>query len=142
MKHLAFILIVAVSCMIASCGNSSKSEKTDANEAVQLTKEEAQAKISDDTSGKLTVIDFNATWCGPCRAFAPIFEEAQATFADSFEFKSIDIDNNQELAQKYNVEAIPCIVVLDAAGNEVARNVGFMEKEEFTNFLNEAQNKK
>ena len=76
------------------------------------------------------------------RAFAPIFEEAQATFADSFEFKSIDIDNNQELAQKYNVEAIPCIVVLDAAGNEVARNVGFMEKEEFTNFLNEAQNKK
>ena len=142
MKHLAFILIVAVSCMIASCGNSSKSEKTDANEAVQLTKEEAQAKISDATSGNLTVIDFNATWCGPCRAFAPIFEEAQATFADSFEFKSIDIDNNQELAQKYNVEAIPCIVVLDAAGNEVARNVGFMEKEEFTNFLNEAQNKK
>lgn len=142
MKHLAFILIVAVSCMIASCGNSSKSEKTDANEAVQLTKEEAQAKISDAISGKLTVIDFNATWCGPCRAFAPIFEEAQATFADSFEFKSIDIDNNQELAQKYNVEAIPCIVVLDAAGNEVARNVGFMEKEEFTNFLNEAQNKK
>lgn len=142
MKHLAFILIVAVSCMIASCGNSSKSEKTDANEAVQLTKEEAQAKISDATSGKLTVIDFNATWCGPCRAFAPIFEEAQATFADSFEFKSIDIDNNQELAQKYNVEAIPCIVVLDAAGNEVARNVGFMEKEEFTNFLNETQNKK
>ena len=95
MKHLAFILIVAVSCMIASCGNSSKSEKTDANEAVQLTKEEAQAKISDATSGKLTVIDFNATWCGPCRAFAPIFEEAQATFADSFEFKSIDIDNSQ-----------------------------------------------
>ena len=142
MKHLAFILIVAVSCMIASCGNSSKSEKTDANEAVQLTKEEAQAKISDATAAKLTVIDFNATWCGPCRAFAPIFEEAQATFADSFEFKSIDIDNNQELAQKYNVEAIPCIVVLDAAGNEVARNVGFMEKEEFTNFLNEAQNKK
>ena len=142
MKHLAFILIVAVSCMIASCGNSAKSEKADANEAVQLTKEEAQAKISDATSGKHTVIDFNATWCGPCRAFAPIFEEAQATFADSFEFKSIDIDNNQELAQKYNVEAIPCIVVLDAAGNEVARNVGFMEKEEFTNFLNEAQNKK
>lgn len=142
MKHLAFILIVAVSCMIASCGNSAKSEKADANEAVQLTKEEAQAKISDATSGKLTVIDFNATWCGPCRAFAPIFEEAQATFADSFEFKSIDIDNNQELAQKYNVEAIPCIVVLDAAGNEVARNVGFMEKEEFTGFLNEAQNKK
>ena len=77
------------------------------------------------------VLDFNATWCGPCRHFAPVFEKVAGQFAESVEFKSIDIDENVTLANQFGVQAVPTVVFIDAQGNELNRIVGAPSEQEF-----------
>ncbi|MBM3314945.1 thiol reductase thioredoxin [candidate division WOR-3 bacterium] len=74
--------------------------------------------------------DFFATWCGPCRTQAPIIAGLETEYHGRIEITSIDVDENRELAQRFNVQAIPTLVFLDAAGNELDRHTGLMQKDE------------
>ena len=74
------------------------------------------------------LVDFNAKWCGPFKMLGPVLEEL-AEETDKYNVVSIDVDDNQELAQKYDVYSIPCLVVIKD-GQEVKRSVGFIPKEE------------
>uniref|UniRef100_A0A7C2B4V7 Thioredoxin n=1 Tax=candidate division WOR-3 bacterium TaxID=2052148 RepID=A0A7C2B4V7_UNCW3 len=74
--------------------------------------------------------DFFATWCPPCKKQAPIIEELAKEYAGRIEIISIDTDKNPDLARKFNIQAIPTLVFLDAEGKELSRNVGLMSKEE------------
>lgn len=85
-------------------------------------------------SEKPVIIDFNANWCGPCRMLSPILEEV-ATENDSLKIVSINIDNEDELASKYKVVSIPCLVLIKN-GNEEKRSVGLISKEELEQFIN------
>lgn len=89
------------------------------------------------TDSQFVVIDFNATWCGPCKRFAPTFEKIGKKYASKAQFKSIDIDANPQMAEQYGVQAIPCVVVLKG-GKVVAQNVGLMEESEFDTFVKNA----
>lgn len=80
----------------------------------------------------VAVVDFYATWCGPCKMFAPIFEEVSNDY--DFNFIKIDVDNYQDIAREYGVMSIPTIILFKD-GKEVKRNTGFMSKEDFINFL-------
>ena len=60
---------------------------------------------------KVTLMDFYADWCGPCKMQDPINEEVMKKFKDKIEFKKIDVDSNHELASKYTVHAIPTIII-------------------------------
>ena len=51
-------------------------------------------------------MDFGATWCGPCRAISPKFEEFSSTYTNAV-FVSVDVDDQEDLAQRYNVSAMP-----------------------------------
>lgn len=135
MKKIFYLAIIVLSMAVASCagGNNSKSDESSDNSTTN-----EQTTIPSDTT-KLTVIDFNATWCGPCKAFAPIFEAAKESYSDKFNFQSVDIDENTALAEKYGIQAIPTIVIVDAQGNEIARQTGFMEKDAFEKFLFESK---
>lgn len=61
---------------------------------------------------RLTILDFNATWCGPCKQFAPAFEQAAAKFAGKADFISIDTDANPATAKAFGIEAIPTVIFL------------------------------
>ena len=63
-------------------------------------------------SGKLVVIDFWATWCGPCRALGPIIEELAEDYKDKVAICKCDVDSEQELAMKFQVMSIPKVVFL------------------------------
>ena len=82
-------------------------------------------------SNKKVLVDFYATWCGPCKMLHPILEEI-AKEENDLKVIQIDVDQCEELAIKYNIRAMPTLVVLEN-GNEINRIVGLTEKEEVLN---------
>ena len=74
---------------------------------------------------------FSATWCGPCKTFKPVMNEISGE-GHSVEF--IDIDQSQDLAQKYNVRSVPTVVV-EENGVEIDRIIGAVSKEQIENKL-------
>ncbi|KAF3454295.1 hypothetical protein FNV43_RR04742 [Rhamnella rubrinervis] len=73
-------------------------------------------------SSTLMVIDFSATWCGPCKAMEPIFNALSAKFTD-VDFVKIDVDELSDVAQEFGVQAMPTFVFVKK-GKEVDRIVG------------------
>lgn len=83
---------------------------------------------------KKVLVDFNATWCGPCRMLKPILDEYSEI--TNIKICSIDVDNSPNLASKYSVYSIPCLIILEN-GIETKRNIGFLTLEELKEFINE-----
>lgn len=81
---------------------------------------------------KEAVVDFYATWCGPCKMFGPVFEDV--SLKNDINFVKVDVDKYSEIAREYGVMTIPT-VILFKDGVEVKRNIGFMSDEELSNFL-------
>lgn len=73
------------------------------------------------------LVDFNASWCGPCRMLRPILDEISDEIND-YKIVSINIDEEEELASKYGVFSIPCLVVFKN-GKEVKRSIGLVPKD-------------
>jgi len=73
--------------------------------------------------------DFWATWCPPCKELKPTIEALEKEYEGKIEIRSIDTDQNKDLAQKFSVQAIPTLVFLDAKGNELSRIVGLVPKD-------------
>ena len=78
-------------------------------------------------SDKLTVVDFYATWCGPCRKLSPILEEVETELSDRVNFAKIDTDDNIDAAKEYQVSGLPTLLVFKN-GEVVERMVGLMPK--------------
>ncbi len=85
------------------------------------------------SSGRTFVCDFWAGWCGPCRMLAPVMEEVSKSFPNA-EFVKVNVDENENLAARYNVMSIPYVAVFEV-GKLTAQNVGFMPEEEMKDFL-------
>ena len=78
-------------------------------------------------SGKITVVDFFADWCGPCRKLSPILEEVEAELSDRVKFAKINTDENIEAAKKYQVSGLPTLLLFKN-GEVAERMVGLMPK--------------
>ncbi len=76
------------------------------------------------------LIDFFATWCGPCKMLGPGLEKADSTI----KVVKVDTDEYEDLAREYGVMSIPTLVLLEG-GKEVKRNIGFIDKNNLETFL-------
>ncbi|MCR5775257.1 MAG: thioredoxin [Lachnospiraceae bacterium] len=85
-------------------------------------------KWADVEAQAAAVVDFNATWCGPCKMMAPVLEELSAEYDGKVAFYAIDVDQNPDLAEKFSVMSIPNLVFLKN-GELKDSSVGFKPKE-------------
>ena len=92
-----------------------------------MVEEITTATFDDVVKGDTPVlVDFWATWCGPCRALSPIIDELSDEI-DGIEFYKCNVDENQELAMRFGVQSIPTLIVFKN-GQEVNRSLGVRPK--------------
>lgn len=75
----------------------------------------------------IVVVDFFATWCGPCKMLSPVFSSIEEEVKDKAQFLKVDIDQSMELAHKFKVSTVPTVIVFKN-GQEMDRLVGFIPK--------------
>ena len=139
MMKKIFAAAVCALCLV-SCGQKKEAapaeEQQPATEVAAEEKDPAVIKLAKGATiakeaEKLVVIDFNATWCGPCRQFAPTFDKVAEEYADRAVFYSVDVDDHNDLAAQYNVQSIPMVVYLKPDGTYTS-TVGLIPESEFT----------
>ena len=80
------------------------------------------------SEGKV-LVDFYADWCGPCRMMSPVIDDIAKELDGTVKVGKVNVDNNQELAIKYDVMSIPTIMVFEK-GNQIRTFVGVTDKQE------------
>jgi thioredoxin len=82
----------------------------------------------DVTEGGYTVVDFWASWCAPCKGFAPVFAAVASAHDGPVRFGSCDVDANPATAQLLGIRSIPTLVVFGPDGSEVGRSTGAVSR--------------
>ena len=80
------------------------------------------------------LVDFWAEWCGPCRMVGPAVEQVAKIMADKVKVTKLNVDENQEIAMRYNVQSIPSLLLFKG-GKEIARTIGAAPKETYLKFI-------
>lgn len=140
MKSIILSVAAFAAMTMAACGSTEKAadnaaEATEAGVDEITVVEEAVVEVEPgdsitSTPELLTVIDFNAEWCGPCQQFKPVFHQVAAEYAGKAAFLSVNVDSCPDIAAKFNVTSIPQITVVTPAG-DVTSQVGSMPVDDF-----------
>lgn len=102
--------------------------------AIEITDSNFEEKVL--KSDKPVMVDFWATWCGPCKMVGPIIEEIAEEYDGKAVVGKLDVDANQEYAVKYGVRNIPTVLIFKN-GEMVGRQVGASQKSTYTKALEE-----
>ncbi len=140
-------MFMGVMIMLAGCGNAgAQNDRKKAKEAAEvkekavkeLNSDQFKAKVYDITAEELiylgdkpAIVDFTASWCGPCQRIAPILEELATEYDGKVVIYKVDIDKERELAKAFNVSSIPAILYIPDDGKEPVMTVGSRGKDKF-----------
>lgn len=121
MKKIMICLMAVL--VLAACNNKQENQEN-STVAEQNEMPAPEADGQDDgwmkqttiMSSKPMVVDFYATWCGPCKELVPILDEIEKNHKGEVIFKRIDVDQEPELAQEFRIEAIPMLMFITPTG--------------------------
>ncbi|MBN2464101.1 thioredoxin family protein [candidate division WOR-3 bacterium] len=137
MQRITVVFVLAL-LVVAGCGSKTTTAPTappqaSTEETGAVAANPGQPKAEEAAKPVATNLpklwDFWTTWCPPCKQLKPTIEALEKEYEGKIEIRSIDSDENQDLARKFNVQAIPTLVFLDAKGNELSRIVGLVPRD-------------
>lgn len=102
---------------------------------IKLNKENFEAEVL--KSEKPVLVDFWATWCGPCRMLAPALESIAEAYADKMVVGKVNVDEEMELAIQYKIVSIPALYLFKN-GEVKAKTLGYMDENELKKFVDGA----
>ena len=102
--------------------------------ATEIKQEEFSSFVKQD---KPVLVDFWATWCGPCRMLSPVVEEVSQAHADTLAVGKVNVDECPELAQQFGVMSIPTLILFKD-GEVVDKRIGYQPKDELEEMLKQA----
>ncbi|UQS85740.1 thioredoxin [Apilactobacillus apisilvae] len=91
--------------------------------------------LSAETDNKITVIDFWAPWCNPCKMMEPVMNKMEEQFSEDIHFGQINVDGNEDIAESYKVMGLPSIVLFKN-GKAVEKVTGLYSSEKMAHYLN------
>lgn len=94
-------------------------------EVIEITDENFEQEVCNEE--KVTLVDFWATWCGPCRKLSPMIDDLAKEYDGKVKFVKIKADENLQTAQKYSISGVPCLLVFKN-GEPVERMVNIVPK--------------
>lgn len=96
-------------------------------------------KFNEIISGNhITLVDFFATWCGPCKAMHPVLEQLKKDLGDSIRILKIDVDKNESLSETYRMQSVPTLMLFKE-GKQLWRQSGAMRMQELKNLIEKYQ---
>ena len=132
------ITAIAAVLLFAACGNAgAKTTERKGKGVTELNSETFNEKVYDMTLPELAylgdkpaIVDFTATWCGPCQRIAPILEELAEEYKGDIVIYKVDIDKERGLAKAFNVSSIPAVMYIPLDGDPTM-TIGARGKEKF-----------
>jgi thioredoxin 1 len=85
-------------------------------------------------SDKPVLVDFTATWCGPCKMLSPIVDKLADEFVGTYKVVKVDIDESGQTARKYGIRSVPTVMVFKG-GQKVAQHVGVTQRDKLVSLL-------
>jgi thioredoxin 1 len=107
-----------------------------AGKVIELTDSNFETEVL--KSGEAVLVDFTATWCGPCKVLAPIVEKIAEESVGKFKVGKLDIDDAPGVTQKYGVRGVPTVMVFKG-GEKVDQHVGVTNKDTLMKMLAKAE---
>ncbi|MBR5211150.1 MAG: thioredoxin [Bacteroidales bacterium] len=142
------VVTMAVIICLSACGNAGARNKKKATDntpkaVVELTSGEFNSKVFDTSldnakflGDKPAIVDFSATWCGPCQRLSPILEELAKEYEGKVDIYKVDVDKCRELAETFNISSIPAMLFIPMEG-EAFMLVGLRNKAELQKKIEE-----
>jgi thioredoxin 1 len=102
----------------------------------ELVKHVSEASFEQDVlkSSQPVLVDFWAEWCGPCKAFAPVLDDAAKAYEGRVTMAKVDVDSSPETAGRYGVRSIPTLI-LYKDGKPLAQKIGMLSRSQLAQFL-------
>ena len=124
-------LVGAMFFFVTGIGGSAAMNQSTAN-VKRITEENFDAEVIH--AAKPVVVDFYATWCGPCKVLSPMLDELAASFTNEIKFVKVNVDEAPDLSQRFNVQGIPTLLAFKN-GKIVDSIVGLLPPDELKSHL-------